>query len=171
MTCINITERKVRHNGTIAEYTCRVVDRNERQLVLLYEIPQNFSIEVNNRVIHIPAGTVTVGFYWEDRPYNVYHWRTKDGKYLGSYFNIVKNTSITEGLVTYVDLIVDVMVLPDGSHAVLDLDELPQPLHLFENGDVERHLQKLLRQKHAIVNELMQATDQFIEQRRITEIK
>lgn len=63
------------------------------------------------------------------------------------------------------------MVLPDGSHAVLDLDELPQPLHLFENGDVERHLQKLLRQKHAIVNELMQATDQFIEQRRITEIK
>lgn len=161
----------MRYNGTVTEYDCRVVARNEQQLVLLYEIPQSFTMEVNNHPVNIPSGTMTVGFYWEDRPYNVYHWRAKDGRYLGSYFNLVKGTSITERLVTYVDLIVDVMIFPDGSHAVLDLDELPQPLHLFEKGDVERHLQQLIRQKHEIIEALIEETNRLIEQQHITEIE
>lgn len=167
---MNILERKVRYDGTVSEYHCRLVDRNEQGLVLVYEIPQNFTMEVNHQPVHIPAGAVTVGFYWEDRPYNVYHWRTKEGSYLGSYFNLVKDTSITERRVSYIDLIVDVMVLPDGSHAVLDLDELPQPLHSFEDGSVEWHLQQLISQKDKIVAELKHVTNAFIVKRSITEI-
>lgn len=165
-----IRERKVRYDGSIAEYDCRIVKRKERSLVLLYEIPYEFHIDAGGRTVHIPPKTMTVGFYWEDRPYNVYHWRTKAGAYLGSYFNLVRDTSILERTVSYVDLIVDLMVLPDGSHAVLDLDELPEPLSVFENGRVEQHLQQLIDQKDGIVADLIDETNQLIERQWITEI-
>lgn len=159
---MNITERKTRYDGSVSEYNCRFVRRKEQELVLVYKIPKQFHIEAGNRTVDIPSGSVTVAYYWEDHPYNVYHWRTPDGMYLGSYFNIVKDTSISEKTVSYVDLIVDLMVWPDGFHAVLDLDELPEPLAAFENGSVERGLQQLIDRKAEMVDYLINETDRLI---------
>ena len=38
--------------------------------------------------VDLPAGTVSVGHFWSDRHYNVYHWLEPAGKTLGYYFNI-----------------------------------------------------------------------------------
>lgn len=168
---MKILERKVRYDGTVSEYECQVVKREREELVLLYEIQQGFRMKMNGQQVHIPAETITVGFYWEDRPYNVYHWRTKEGTYLGSYFNMVKDTTISGQTVSYVDLIVDLMVLPDGSHAVLDLDELPEEFSAFENGSVKRDLQRLLERKGPIIDYLINETDRLISEQSITSIQ
>lgn len=168
---MHMLERKRRYDGTVAEYACRFIRREGQELILLYVVPESFRIEAVHETVHIPPGTVTVAYYWEERPYNAYHWRAPDGTYLGTYFNLVRETAIAHNAVTYEDLIVDIMVLPSGHHAVLDLDELPQPLSRFEHGDVARHVRELIEAKDEIVRYLMRETDRLIAARQIHEIQ
>ena len=91
----------------------------------------------------IPKGSYTIAYYWENHPYNLYIWRDEKGNYLGSYFNIVKNTYMTDELVSFKDLLIDIMVLPNGEYFILDKDELPESLDQFENGYVIHALNSL----------------------------
>lgn len=131
--------------------------------MLLYQIPDNFRLEAGEQSVKIPAGTYTIAFYWQDRPYNVYHWRTPAGTYLGSYFNIVSDTEIAEKMVSYTDMIIDVMVLPDGSYTVLDEDELSVPLQEFAGGAVAQHLNQLIAQLDSLHTYIKEETDREIE--------
>jgi predicted RNA-binding protein associated with RNAse of E/G family len=151
-------ERKIRYDRSVVEYVCRLLHRDDRQAVLRYEITSPFSIPAGAADLLIPAGSFTVAYYWIDKPYNVYMWRDSSGRYLGSYFNIVKNTSFSEAAVTFEDLIVDVLVLPDGSRFILDEDELPQPLAIFENGSVHRALTSLIGSVNELLSDLMRDT-------------
>lgn len=160
---MHVIERKKRYDGTVTEYRCRLVRRREREMVLLYAIPQPFKLNAASWTVHIPAGTYTVAYYWEHLPYNVYHWRTPAGISLGSYFNIVKDTCIAENCVSYTDMIVDVMVMPNGDYAVLDEDELPAPLDVFENGRVKSSVDQLLRHLDEVMRYLYEETDRLIE--------
>ena len=40
-------------------------------------------------------------------------------------------------MVSFEDLIIDIMVLPNGEYFILDEDELPEPLGNFEGGYVK----------------------------------
>lgn len=165
-----VKERKTRYDGSVAEYECRFVRQRDHELVLLYEIPQSFQMAVAGRPFRIPAGTFTVAYYWTQRPYNVYHWRTADGTYLGSYFNIVRDTVFGQGMVSYTDMIVDLMVMPDGSYTVLDQDELPEPLLHFEQGYVKESLEHLITELDDVIQYLEDETDQLIGEGFIREI-
>ncbi|MFP3326281.1 DUF402 domain-containing protein, partial [Planococcus sp. SIMBA_160] len=76
--------------------------------------------------------------------YNLYFWRNDQGKELGSYFNIVGDTRFNGQLVMFEDLIVDLLVLPNGDFFVLDEDELPESLTDFEHGSVRRALEGVM---------------------------
>ena len=41
---MHVIERKKRYDGTVTEYRCRLVRRREREMVLLYAIPQPFKL-------------------------------------------------------------------------------------------------------------------------------
>ena len=138
-----VTERKIRYDGGIVEYACVPLDVRERSAVLFHAVREPFTMAAGGREIRIPAGSYTIAYYWTDRPYNLYFMRDGKGRVLGSYFNIVRNTVIGGSLVCYEDLIVDVLVLPDGDIAVLDEHELPEPIDRFENGYVRRALDAL----------------------------
>ena len=43
-------------------------------------------------------------------------------------------------MVSFEDLIIDIMVLPNGEYFILDEDELPEPLGNFEGGYVRKAL-------------------------------
>lgn len=43
-------------------------------------------------------------------------------------------------MVSFEDLILDIMVLPSGEYFILDEDELDEPLEQFEDGYVEKAL-------------------------------
>ena len=128
---IEIIERKIRYNSTIVDHNC---------FVLFHEVQYSFTMTANDTKLIIPKGSYTIAYYWKDRPYNLYVWRNIKGKYLGSYFNIVKNTQIKDEVVSFEDLIIDIMVLPNGEYFILDEDELPEPLGNFEGGYVRKAL-------------------------------
>lgn len=136
-----ITERKTRLDGTSVDFTCdRLLVEPGRRAVLRYHVDRDWT--VSGGVLTVPRGAVTIAHYWMDRPYNVYHWLV-DGRTLAYYCNVAEPTEISESLVAYTDLVVDVLIRPDGSHLVLDEDELPADLDPRRRGIVARALDQL----------------------------
>ncbi|KAA0765676.1 DUF402 domain-containing protein [Bacillus sp. SH5-2] len=135
-----IIERKIRYDSTIVDHNCLILEKKSQSIVLFHEVQYSFTMTTHDSSLTIPKGSYTIAYYWQDRPYNLYIWRDENGMYLGSYFNIVKNTQITDELVSFEDLIIDILVLPSGEYFILDEDELPEPLKGFEGGYVNEAL-------------------------------
>jgi predicted RNA-binding protein associated with RNAse of E/G family len=125
-TRATITERKTRLDGSVVEYVCEplVVEEGRRALVRFVS-ERDRSIEGTDLVLR--KGTVTVGHFWTDRPYNVYHW-LDGGKTVALYVNIATDTTIEPTAIAYRDLVVDVVIRPSGAIEILDEDELPSSI-------------------------------------------
>jgi len=76
----------------------------------------------------LPKGSRSLGYFWEARPYNAYHWVDDKSRTLALYFNICDNTRITAQQVEWRDLAVDILITPDLRCRILDEDELPDDL-------------------------------------------
>ena len=122
-TRATITERKTRLDGSVVEYACEplVVEEGRRALVR-YVTERDRALEGTDLVLR--KGTVTVGHFWTDRPYNVYHW-LDGGKTIALYVSIATDTTIEPAAIAYRDLVVDVLIRPSGAIEILDEDELP----------------------------------------------
>ncbi|HEY8825137.1 MAG TPA: DUF402 domain-containing protein [Candidatus Limnocylindria bacterium] len=122
-TRATITERKTRLDGSVVEYACEpLVVEEGRRAVVRYVTSADRPIEGTDLVLR--KGTVTVGHFWTDRPYNVYHWL--DGaKTVALYVNIATDTTIDSTAIGYRDLVVDVIIRPSGAIEVLDEEDLP----------------------------------------------
>lgn len=156
-TGIEIIERKIRYDATTVDHACLLIETQPDKIVLYHEVQYSFTMAANDTKLTIPKGSYTVAYYWRNRPYNLYVWRNQDGSYLGSYFNIVKNTDITDEVVSFEDLILDIMVLPSGELFILDEDELPEPLEHFEDGYVEKAL-------HTVKNTIQESLPNIISE-------
>ncbi|TKH12295.1 DUF402 domain-containing protein [Peribacillus simplex] len=139
-----IIERKIRYDSIVVEHNCLLLKEQNQHVVLFHEIMDSFTMKTGPIKLTIPVGSYTIAYYWKDRPYNLYIWRDNDGNYLGSYFNIVRNTYMADKLVSFEDLIIDILVLPGGAYFILDEEELPVPLEQFESGSVKQALISLL---------------------------
>ena len=80
----------------------------------------------------LSKGTLSLGYFWEDRAYNLYHWVDDNQQTLALYFNICDNTHISPEQVAWRDLAVDILITPDQRCRVLDEDELAD--------DIDRNL-------------------------------
>ena len=70
------------------------------------------------------TGDRFVEYYYSDRWYNIFAVHDKDdGKVKGWYCNIGKPAEIEDGVVSYVDLALDLWVSANGMQTVLDEDE------------------------------------------------
>jgi predicted RNA-binding protein associated with RNAse of E/G family len=129
-TLATITERKTRLDGSVAEYTCAaLVVEPRRRAVVRYVTDRDRALAGTDLVLR--AGTVTIGHFWTDRPYNVYHWLEGE-RTIALYVSVAADTVIDESAVAYTDLVVDVLIRPSGAIDVLDEDELPvtiEPRH------------------------------------------
>ena len=74
--------------------------------------------------ITLQPGTLSVGYFWCDRPYNVYHW-LYDGRTLVHYINIGRFVTLSDSELIWDDYAVDVLAFPDGAVEVIDEDEIP----------------------------------------------
>ena len=123
-----IREVKLTLAGERQEFPCRLLDRSENHAVVFYPI------KARRRVgsLVLPKGTESYGYFWRDRPYNVYHWVTPAGRTLGFYVNLADDVVLRPGEVRWRDLALDLLFSPDGSRVqILDEDELaglPAPL-------------------------------------------
>ena len=119
-----ITEVKTTLGGERKLFDCELLHHDETELVVIYRMPQGMRLED----VWLPQGTISLGYFWPDRPYNAYHWIDARQDTLALYFNIADGTRITDDCVEWRDLTVDVLLTPDGRCRVLDEDELPAAL-------------------------------------------
>jgi protein associated with RNAse G/E len=73
------------------------------------------------------TGDRFVEYYYEDRWYNIFAIHDRDdGQIKGWYCNIGQPAIIEDGIVSYVDLALDLWVSTDGKQTVLDEDEFEE---------------------------------------------
>jgi hypothetical protein len=117
-------ERKRYLSGAEVAFECELVALEGRCGTLRYVIDRPWQVAG----LTLEPGIVTYAFYWTDRPYNLYWWRTENGGTVGFYFNLADSVSLSAAEFVWRDLIVDVLVLPDGRVRVIDEDEVPEGL-------------------------------------------
>lgn len=163
MTLVRMIERKTRLDGSVTEFACEalVMDPPGRA-ALRYVSDREWTIAGTS--LRVRPGTVTVGHFWTDRPYNVYHWLV-DGRTLAYYCNVASDTVISDGLVAYTDLVVDVLVMPSGAATILDEEELPSDIAPAHRLAIARALEVLVTDPRRLIREVEQATAEALRRR------
>ena len=119
-----IVEIKNTLAGERKEFDCELLKFTPGEVVVIYRMPRDVQLED----LLLPKGSISIGYFWEDRAYNAYHWIDEQCQTLALYFNICDNTRISRQQVAWRDLTVDVLITPDLRCRVLDEDELPDDL-------------------------------------------
>jgi protein associated with RNAse G/E len=123
------TIRVLRYDGTEHRQWKAKLARREGSLIVL---DAEFDVEVQHLHLgHIPLGTRTVEYYWQDRWYNVFRFLDDAGKTRLWYCNVNLPPIVEESSITYVDLDLDVIVRPDFSYQILDVDEFEHHARIF----------------------------------------
>lgn len=98
-----------------------------------------FAEEINHDLIGtIASGTVSTEYYWLDRWFNVFRFSAPDGRLQSYYCNINMPPAFDGHSLSYIDLDIDVLVQPDRSYRILDLEEFELNAALLNYPDVVR---------------------------------
>ena len=91
----------------------------------------------------IASGTISTEYYWLDRWYNVFRFSDPSRKLQSFYCNVGMPPSFDGRVLSYVDLDIDVLVKPDFSYQVLDLEDFDEnasrydyPIEVRENAHI-----------------------------------
>jgi predicted RNA-binding protein associated with RNAse of E/G family len=119
-----ITEIKTTLSGECKRFDCELLTLNPGEAVVIYRMPRDVVLED----LLLPRGGLSLGYFWEERAYNAYHWVDDNRQTLALYFNICDNTRISPTQIAWRDLTVDILITPDLRCRVLDEDELPDDI-------------------------------------------
>jgi hypothetical protein len=146
-----ILEIKRTLDGREKRFACHLIAGDRRHAVVLFVAPAAMSVHG----VELPAGTITFGYFWTDRLYNVYHWvEPAHGATIGFYFNLADGTLIEDGRLEWRDLTVDVLATPEGRLEVLDETELPADLDETLRRRIADARQQVLADPGALMRQL-----------------
>jgi protein associated with RNAse G/E len=116
-----ITVRVLKYDGTeYRRWNAKLAQKDDSLIVL----DAAFEDDVEHDLLgNIRSGTRTIEYYWPDRWYNIFRFLESDGSTKLYYCNVNMPLSIEGGILSYIDLDIDVLVRPDFSYQVLDLEE------------------------------------------------
>ena len=82
----------------------------------------------SDEIIHDSLGTIAAGthsleYYWLDRWYNIFRFAEPNGDLRNYYCNINRPPSFDGETLSYVDLDLDILVAPDLSYRILDVED------------------------------------------------
>jgi len=120
----SIVEIKTTLAGERKQFDCELLKFARGEVVVIYRMPRDVQLED----LLLRKDSISIGYFWEDRAYNAYHWIDAQCQTLALYFNICDNTRISRQQVAWRDLSVDILITPDLRCRVLDEDELPDDL-------------------------------------------
>jgi uncharacterized protein len=149
-----IVEVKRTLAGVEKRFECRLLSSDARHAVVLWIAPKPMHVHG----VDLPAGTVSFGHFWTDRPYNAYHWLDRTGETIGFYFNISEDTRLGPGVLEWRDLVIDVLALPGGRLEVLDEDELPVELDPALRARIDAGRAAILNDPAAVMAEIEAAS-------------
>ena len=142
-----ITVRVLKYDGTeYRRWEATLAQRDESLIVL----DAAFADDVRHNLLgNISRGTRTIEYYWLDRWYNIFRFLESDGTTKLYYCNVNMRPEISRGILSYIDLDLDILVQPDFSYQVLDLEE-------FEaNAARYGYTDQVKRQAHGALAELV----------------
>jgi protein associated with RNAse G/E len=95
--------------------------RQEGSLIVL---DAKFADEVTHDLLGtIASGTLSLEYYWLDRWYNVFRFVEPDGTLRNYYCNVNVPPTFDGETLSYVDLDLDILVEPDLSYRILDVED------------------------------------------------
>ena len=116
-----ITVRVLKYDGAEYRRWNATLSRRTGSLIVL---DAAFADDVQHDLLgNISCGTRTIEYYWLDRWYNVFRFLESDGTTKLFYCNINMPPALRGGVLSYIDLDIDILVQPDFSYQVLDLEE------------------------------------------------
>jgi len=74
----------------------------------------------------ISSGTISTEYYWLDRWYNVFRFSDADRKLKNFYCNVNQPPSFDGRILSYIDLDIDVLVAPDLTYKILDVEDFEE---------------------------------------------
>jgi protein associated with RNAse G/E len=128
-----ITVRVSKYDGT--EYRRWNARRAQIEGSLIV-LDAEFEYEVQHHLLgQIERGTRTIEYYWLDRWYNIFRFLNEDDSTRLWYCNVNAPPTVDGDVLSYVDLDIDVLVQPDLSYQVLDLDEFETNARRFSYSE------------------------------------
>jgi protein associated with RNAse G/E len=145
-----ITVRACKYDGAEHRSWPATILRQEGSLLVL---DAKFDQAIQHELLGtIAAGTTSVEYYWLDRWYNIFRFTDPQGKPRNYYCNINEPPTFDGQVLTYVDLDLDILVNPDFSYRVLDLDEFEQNAVRYDYSiEVRLNADKALRELIALI--------------------
>ena len=133
----HITVRVLKHDRTEYRRWKATVSHREGDLIV---VNAEFDVDVSHEILgEINKQTRTVEYYWLDRWYNVFCFLNKDGSTRLWYCNINTPPEFVGDTLTYIDLDIDILVQPDFSFQVLDIEEFEANARKYGYSDEEKH--------------------------------
>jgi protein associated with RNAse G/E len=100
------------------------VARSEGPLLVLDAV---FDEEIEHALLGtISSGTISTEYYWLDRWYNVFRFSDTDRKLKNFYCNVNEPPQFDGNVLSYIDLDIDVLVSPDLTYKILDVDDFAE---------------------------------------------
>lgn len=117
-------ERKRKADGTVHDYATELIHRDKTVVIVKFAMTRGGGPP--RLPVTVPAGSISYGYFWPRRPYNVYRWLTAGGELIAHRFDAVSDVRVTDTSVDYRDLVLDWWAFPDGSIIEEDRDELDE---------------------------------------------
>lgn len=126
---MNVTINSRKYDQRIRRsWQARLIDTVGSMLVFVGK----FDFDVEHADLgFIARGTVSHEYYWLDRWYNIFRFLMPDGTLRNYYCNVNMPPVFENSVLDYVDLDIDLLIWPDGSHKILDMDEFEENARLF----------------------------------------
>lgn len=123
--------RSLKFDGSVKRVWHARLARAEGELIVLEGV---FAEEVRHPLLGtIRAGTHSTEFFWTDRWYSVFRFREPDGGPLRNFYgNLNTPPRLDGGVLSFIDLDIDVLVTPDFSYTILDEEEFEQHAKQFD---------------------------------------
>ena len=100
------------------------VARSEGSLLVLDAV---FDEEIEHDLLGtISSGTISTEYYWLDRWYNVFRFSDAGRKLKNFYCNVNQPPQFDGDVLSYIDLDIDVLVAPDLTYKLLDVDDFEE---------------------------------------------
>jgi protein associated with RNAse G/E len=116
-----IEVRAYKYDGVLHRtWNAELVSSDGSLIVLDAKFPEEI---VHDLLGTIATGTQSLEYYWLDRWYNVFRFAHPEGKLRNYYCNVNVPATFDGEILSYVDLDLDILVDPDFSYRVLDVED------------------------------------------------
>jgi protein associated with RNAse G/E len=103
-----------------------------RQAGPLLVLDATFDEEIKHDLLGtITSGTRSIEYYWLDKWYNIFRFAEPTGELRSYYCNVNVPPAFDGQVLSYIDLDIDILVEPDFSYRIVDLEDFEQNAERF----------------------------------------